>query len=87
MVETGSFFRDDPGLSLTTKHADSTHHDGGSDVFALLIKCYDCSRQDGRGLRHVGPGDGICRTKSRMALRAFKVANGLAADDKWDDSR
>ena len=22
---------------------------------------------------------------ARMALRAFKIANGLAADDKWDD--
>lgn len=32
-----------------------------------------------------GPADGIWGTKSRMALRAFKIANGLAADDKWDD--
>jgi peptidoglycan hydrolase-like protein with peptidoglycan-binding domain len=31
------------------------------------------------------PADGIWGTKSRTALRAFKVANGLAADDKWDD--
>jgi len=23
--------------------------------------------------------------EARMALRAFKIANGLAADDKWDD--
>jgi hypothetical protein len=32
-----------------------------------------------------GPADGAWGTKSRMALRAFKIANGLAADDKWDD--
>src|SRR5262249_52359581 len=32
-----------------------------------------------------GPADGVWGTKSRMALRAFKVANGLSADDKWDD--
>jgi len=32
-----------------------------------------------------GPADGVWGTKSRMALRAFKIANGLAADDKWDD--
>ena len=32
-----------------------------------------------------GPADGVWGTKSRMALRAFKTANGLAADDKWDD--
>jgi hypothetical protein len=32
-----------------------------------------------------GPSDGVWGPKSRMALRAFKIANGLAADDKWDD--
>jgi ATP-dependent DNA helicase RecQ len=32
-----------------------------------------------------GPSDGVWGTKSRMALRAFKIANALAADDKWDD--
>jgi hypothetical protein len=32
-----------------------------------------------------GPADGVWGTKSRRALRAFKIANGLAADDKWDD--
>jgi hypothetical protein len=32
-----------------------------------------------------GPADGVWGTKSRMALRAFKIANGLTADDKWDD--
>jgi len=32
-----------------------------------------------------GPADGVWGTKSRMALRAFKIASGLAADDKWDD--
>jgi hypothetical protein len=32
-----------------------------------------------------GPADGVWGTKSRAALRAFKIANGLAADDKWDD--
>jgi hypothetical protein len=32
-----------------------------------------------------GPADGFWGTKSRMALRAFKIANGLSADDKWDD--
>ena len=32
-----------------------------------------------------GPADGVWGAKSRMALRAFKIANGLAADDKWDD--
>ena len=31
-----------------------------------------------------GPADGVWGTKSRAALRAFKIANGLAADDKWD---
>jgi peptidoglycan hydrolase-like protein with peptidoglycan-binding domain len=33
-----------------------------------------------------GPADGVWGTKSRMALRAFKIANGLAADDKWEDA-
>jgi localization factor PodJL len=32
-----------------------------------------------------GPSDGVWGTKSRMALRAFKIANGLTPDDKWDD--
>ena len=32
-----------------------------------------------------GPADGVWGTKSRMALRAFKIANGFGADDKWDD--
>lgn len=32
-----------------------------------------------------GPADGVWGTKSRTALRAFKIANDLAADDKWDD--
>jgi hypothetical protein len=32
-----------------------------------------------------GPSDGVWGSKSRVALRAFKTANGLAADDKWDD--
>jgi hypothetical protein len=32
-----------------------------------------------------GPADGVWKTKSRMALRAFRIANGLAADEKWDD--
>src|SRR5262249_14762441 len=31
-----------------------------------------------------GPADGVWGTKSRAALRAFKIANGLAGDDKWD---
>jgi Putative peptidoglycan binding domain len=33
-----------------------------------------------------GPSDGVWGASSRMALRAFKVANGLASDDKWDDA-
>jgi hypothetical protein len=32
-----------------------------------------------------GPADGVWGPKSRMALRAFKTANGLTGDDKWDD--
>jgi hypothetical protein len=32
-----------------------------------------------------GPADGVWGAKSRMALRAFKTANGLIADDKWDE--
>jgi hypothetical protein len=32
-----------------------------------------------------GPADGVWGAKSRMALRAFKIANGFTADDKWDD--
>ena len=31
-----------------------------------------------------GPADGVWGAKSRTALRAFKVANGFTADDKWD---
>jgi peptidoglycan hydrolase-like protein with peptidoglycan-binding domain len=31
-----------------------------------------------------GPADGVWGNKSRMALRAFKAANALTADDKWD---
>src|SRR5262249_3771327 len=33
-----------------------------------------------------GPADGVGGIKSRNALRSFKVGNGLAADDRWDDS-
>ena len=33
-----------------------------------------------------GPADGVWGTKSRTALRAFKIANGFTADDRWDDS-
>jgi hypothetical protein len=33
-----------------------------------------------------GPADGVWGANSRTALRAFKTANGFAADDKWDDS-
>jgi hypothetical protein len=32
-----------------------------------------------------GTADGAWGPRSRTALRAFKVANGLAADDKWDE--
>jgi hypothetical protein len=32
-----------------------------------------------------GPADGVWGSKSRTALRAFKIANGFNADDKWDD--
>jgi peptidoglycan hydrolase-like protein with peptidoglycan-binding domain len=32
----------------------------------------------------VGPPDGLWGNKSRQALRAFKAANGIRADDKWD---
>lgn len=34
----------------------------------------------------VGPADGVWGNKSRTALRAFKVANGLNDDDRWDNS-
>jgi hypothetical protein len=33
----------------------------------------------------MGAADGVWGTKSRTALRAFKIANALTADDKWDD--
>jgi len=32
----------------------------------------------------IGPPDGLWGNKSRQALRAFKAANGVQADDKWD---
>src|SRR5262249_21684138 len=32
-----------------------------------------------------GPADGAWGPKSRIGLRAFKVANGLPSDDAWDD--
>jgi len=32
-----------------------------------------------------GTADGAWGPRSRTALRAFKVANGLVADDKWDE--
>jgi len=32
----------------------------------------------------IGPPDGLWGNKSRQALRAFKAANGIQADDKWD---
>jgi hypothetical protein len=32
----------------------------------------------------IGPPDGLWGNKSRQALRAFKTANGIRADDKWD---
>ena len=31
-----------------------------------------------------GTPDGLWGNKSRQALRAFKAANGIQADDKWD---
>ena len=31
-----------------------------------------------------GTSDGLWGNKSRQALRSFKVANGIRADDKWD---
>jgi peptidoglycan hydrolase-like protein with peptidoglycan-binding domain len=31
----------------------------------------------------IGPPDGLWGNKSRQALRAFKAANGIEADDKW----
>jgi peptidoglycan hydrolase-like protein with peptidoglycan-binding domain len=31
----------------------------------------------------IGPPDGLWGKKSRQALRAFKAANGIQADDKW----
>lgn len=33
----------------------------------------------------IGPADGVWGNRSRMALRAFKGANDLPSDDKWDD--
>jgi hypothetical protein len=33
----------------------------------------------------IGPADGIWGPKSRLALRTFKVANGLPANEEWDD--
>ena len=32
----------------------------------------------------IGPPDGLWGNKSRQALRAFKAANGVQVDDKWD---
>jgi peptidoglycan hydrolase-like protein with peptidoglycan-binding domain len=32
----------------------------------------------------IGPPDGLWGNKSRQALRAFKAANGIQTDDKWD---
>ena len=32
----------------------------------------------------IGPPDGLWGNKSRQALRAFKAANGIRVDDKWD---
>lgn len=32
----------------------------------------------------IGPPDGLWGNKSRQALRSFKAANGIQADDKWD---
>jgi hypothetical protein len=32
----------------------------------------------------LGPADGLWGLRSRQALLAFKISNGLAADDKWD---
>jgi Putative peptidoglycan binding domain len=32
-----------------------------------------------------GLADGVWGRKSQMAFRAFKAANGLSADDQWDD--
>jgi Putative peptidoglycan binding domain len=34
----------------------------------------------------IGPADGVWGSKSRSALHAFKVANGLSDDDRWDSS-
>jgi hypothetical protein len=35
---------------------------------------------------YVGPADGVWGRKSRSALRAFKVANGLPANEEYDDT-
>ena len=32
----------------------------------------------------IGTPDGLLGNKSRQALRAFKAANGIRVDDKWD---
>jgi hypothetical protein len=32
----------------------------------------------------IGPPDGLWGNKSRQALRAFKAANGIQGDDRWD---
>jgi peptidoglycan hydrolase-like protein with peptidoglycan-binding domain len=34
----------------------------------------------------IGPADGVWGNKSRAALRAFKAANSMQADDKWDEA-
>jgi Putative peptidoglycan binding domain len=34
---------------------------------------------------YMGPADGIWGPKSRAGLRAFKGANGLPANEEWDD--
>jgi peptidoglycan hydrolase-like protein with peptidoglycan-binding domain len=35
---------------------------------------------------YMGPADGIWGPKSQGALRAFKMANGLPANEEWDDT-
>jgi hypothetical protein len=34
----------------------------------------------------IGPADGVWGSRSRTSLHAFKVANGLTDDDRWDNS-
>ena len=76
-VSDSSFHADQPAVVAPLRGANESHPPPG-DIKAAQNRLIELGFL-------AGPSDGVWGTKSRMALRAFKIANALTADDKWDD--